>query len=887
MPKPDLEAGVKIARGMAMRIASLRRWQRPAMVVLPLLALVLTASFAVPKLLASLKGGEVFAILKHMPLGKILAALLLTAISHGLLSVQEVLGLRALGHRVRWRTAARGAFTSYALSHNLGLAPVTGGSARLHIYTRNGVPASDVARLIVVTGCAFWAGILMIAGAAMLLLHQPLLIAGLPLGTLAARLAGAAILVTVAGLALLVMFQPAAEPNWLRRMISLRDTSVVPIMIAIAAVDLCCAAAALSALIPGIDWADPTLILVYALALVATLVTHVPGGIGVFEGVLLAGLPVHGPTLLAALLAYRVIYYVLPLAAAVSLNAVIELPRLRVSAAPVLATIRTLGLAMAPAAAGAMSFFGGALLLMSGALPAIPQRLHAIAQVLPLFFVEASHLLASLIGTALLLLAPALMARLTSGATLGRLLFLLGAAFSLAKGLDVEEAGVMLAMAAFIQLTRPAFYRRTANVFAAINRPWLVAAVLAALVSTASGLAAYNGTHIRGDMWWEFALHGDASRFLRASFASGVILCAVSLRQIISRPAAPVAPSHLASAVYQAATRWHGRSDAALALTGDKLFLIHPAGDAFVMFRPCHRTWVVMGDPVGNPARWPELLWELYRQCDRAFCRLCVYQASEALLPLMVELGLQPIKYGEEAVVEPKRFVLSGPAMKSLRNSRIRASRDGLVLRIVPSAEVGLWYERVKQLSDHWLEAKGQTEKGFSLGTAALDYLRNFDLAVVCRAIAPEEPLAFANIWVSGDGEELSIDLMRTGPDAPPGTMDFLLTGLIERAGALGCSRFCLGLAPMSGIRGGRLAPTWAKLAGLLFSAGSVGYNFRGMRHYKEKFAPRWRPLYIALPSGLGGILALLSVVELIHRRPQQASGIRFAAPAQHGKGMD
>lgn len=851
------------------RFANVLKWQRPIMVALPLLALLLTASFAVPRLLASLKGGQVFAILFAMPHGNILAALALTAVSHSLLGVQEVLGLRALRYRVKWRTAARGAFTSYALSHNLGLAPVTGGSARLHIYTRNGVPAADVARLIVVTGCAFWGGILMIAGIAMLLLHQPLLIAGLPLGTLPARIAGVVILSTVVGFALVVMVQPKAEPNWLRRMISLRDASAVPLMIAIAAIDLCCAAAALSALIPGIGWADPTLTLVYALALVATLVTHVPGGVGVFEGVLLAGLPVHGPVLLAALLAYRVIYYLIPLGVAVSLNAVIELPRLRAKAAPLIVATRTLVLAIAPAVAGAMSFAGGMLLLLSGALPAIPQRLHVVAKLLPLPLVEASHFAASLIGTGLLLLAPALIARLSNASRLALGLSLLGAAFSLAKGLDVEEASVMLAMGGFLHLTKSAFYRRTASVFAATNRPWLIAAVVALVISAASGFDAYGGSHLRSAMWWEFALHGDASRFMRASFSSGVVLLAVSLRQILSRPVTPLAPTELPDGIYQRATRFHGRSDAALAFTGDKLFLIHPEGDAFLMFRPGRRTWVIMGDPVGNTARWSELLWEIYRQCDRAFCRLCIYQASEAMLPLMVELGLQPIKYGEEAVVDPAAFTLAGPAMKSLRNSRTRAARDGLVLRIVPQGEVVQWYDQLKEISDQWLAAKGQAEKGFSLGSASLTYLSQFDIAVITRAGAPDDVVAFANIWKSGDGEELSIDLMRTSQAAPPGTMDFMLTGLVEHARSQGCKRFCLGLAPMSGVRGGKLAPPWAKLVGLLFSAGRVGYNFRGMRFYKDKFAPRWRSRYIGLPSGYGSIPALLSVVQLIHRPPQ------------------
>lgn len=852
---------------------TLRNWHRAATFAVPLLVLATVAAVAIPHLSATLRSENVWPTILSIPRWRLAIAIALTAVSYGLLTLQDALGLRAIGHRVPWRTAARGAFTSYALSHNLGLAPLTGGSARLHIYARKGVPAADVARLVVVAGTAFWAGIAAIAGLALLLIARPIIIAGpivssgIVLGSLWAHVAGAVMLTGVAAACAMALWFRDVPKSRLSSILSLERPALLPVMMGIAALDLACAATAFAVLVPGLGETGKVLtILVYALALLATLITHVPGGLGVFEGVMLVGLPLHGPSVLGGLIAYRGIYYLLPLIVAVLLNLAIELRPIAARVAPVVSVVRTLCLEAAPLLAATMTFSGGMVLLLSGALPSVRGRMHLLVELLPLPFVEASHLSASLVGTALLLVAPALAARLESGARTARLLFMLGAAFSLTKGLDVEEASVMLAMAAFLQFTQAAYYRRTAGAFSMHNRIWLAAAALAAAIAVACGFNAYHVVPYNSELWWEFALHGDAPRFLRAGFATGIVIAGVALRELLSRPPRGAGSPWLGAATFRRATEHHPRSDAALAWTGDKRFLIHPKHDAFVMFRQYRRTWVVMGDPVGNRARWPDLLWQLYRECDAAFSRLCIYQASEALLPLMIEMGLSPIKYGEEAMIDPATFTLDGPRMKSLRNSRARALREGLVLQIVPRAQVADWVDRLQVLSDEWLTVRRQSEKSFSLGPASAEYLGQFDIAIASSADAPEVPLAFANLWRSGNGEEMSVDLMRVANEAPPGTMDFLLTSLIAHALDEGCCRFNLGLAPMSGVRGGKLAPTWAKLVNLLFSAGKVGYNFRGVRHYKDKFAPDWQPRYIGLPAGWRAVPALLAAIAVIHR---------------------
>ena len=96
--------------------------------------------------------------------------------------------------------------------------------------------------------------------------------------------------------------------------------------------------------------------------------------------------------------------------------------------------------------------------------------------------------------------------------------------------------------------------------------------------------------------------------------------------------------------------------------------------------------------------------------------------------------------------------------------------------------------------------------------------------------------------------------------------MDFLLVELIDHARASGFARFNLGVAPLSGMRGGRLATAWTRGARLAFGFRRLRYNFQGLRRYKGKVAPAWHNRYIALPSGLAGYRALVQLLRLIGR---------------------
>ncbi len=126
--------------------------------------------------------------------------------------------------------------------------------------------------------------------------------------------------------------------------------------------------------------------------------------------------------------------------------------------------------------------------------------------------------------------------------------------------------------------------------------------------------------------------------------------------------------------------------------------------------------------------------------------------------------------------------------------------------------------------------------------------------------------VAFANVWTSACKAELSVDLMRHGPEAPRGTMDHLFVSLMLWGREQGYQAFNLGMAPFSGLEARALAPLWTKLGARLFRYGEDLYNFQGLRQYKEKFAPEWRPRWLAAPGGLRLPMVLTNIAALVSR---------------------
>ncbi len=236
--------------------------------------------------------------------------------------------------------------------------------------------------------------------------------------------------------------------------------------VAISSLDFLLASAALYVLLPE----DSTIgflafTSIFLLAIIVALASHVPGGLGVLELVLVTMLPASAHGFVASLLVFRIVYYFLPLMIAVIAIGLSALRHHSERAKAVASqTIRWTQIVGPRLITGAI-FLAGLMLLVSGALPTADGRMEVIRRVLPLPVVEMSHFLGSIVGALLLILARGLQRRIDSAWGLTIVLLVMGIVFSLAKGFDYEEAILLTILLAGLLPCRKFFYRR-GNLFA-------------------------------------------------------------------------------------------------------------------------------------------------------------------------------------------------------------------------------------------------------------------------------------------------------------------------------------------------------------------------------------------------------------------------------------
>ncbi|MEX0296604.1 bifunctional lysylphosphatidylglycerol flippase/synthetase MprF [Pseudomonas putida] len=840
------------------------RYRQPITLAVTL-ALFAMALIACRHLLSELDIHALHDAMLSVPTRSLAGALLAAVIGFLILLGYEWSACRYAAVKLPGRTLLLGGFSAFAIGNAIGLSMLSGGSVRYRLYAREGLGAAEVARMTVFAslslGCALppLAALATLSNlpAAATALHLPTpVLATVAIGVLALT----AVLVT--GLYRRRLAEQPLPDSLLvqlgRRTLRLPGARLAALQLAITALDIAAAATVLYLLLPQ---APPfgTFVLVYLLALAAGVLSHVPGGVGVFEAILLAAFAnqLGAAPLAAALLLYRLIYVVLPLLLACVLLLANEARRLLFAQQALKAAS---GLA-APVLA-ILVFLSGVVLLFSGATPEIDTRLEHMGFLVPHRLIDASHFGASLIGVLCLLLAQGLRRRLSAAWLLTTVLLLVGALLSLLKGFDWEEACLLTFTAALLALFRRSFYRPSRLLELPFSPVYLAASACVVGASVWLLLFAYQDVPYSHQLWWQFTLDADAPRGLRAAMGSAVLLLVVALTWLL-RTARPVI--HLpddeeiqrANRILQVSDQ----PDGGLALTGDKALLFHPNGNAFLMYARRGRSLVALYDPIGPAQERAEMIWQFRDLCDLHHARPVFYQVRAENLPFYMDIGLTALKLGEEARVDLRRFDIEakGKEMKDLRYTWNRGGRDGLSLEIHEPGQAPM--VELKEISDAWLGGKNVREKGFSLGRFSPEYLQHFRIALIRYQ---GRPVAFANLLETHSNELASLDLMRAHPQAPKLTMEFMMIGLILHYKSHGYGRFSLGMVPLSGLQPRRGAPLAQRLGSMVFRRGEQLYNFQGLRRFKDKFQPDWEPRYMAVPAGLDPLVALADTAALI-----------------------
>jgi uncharacterized membrane protein YbhN (UPF0104 family) len=267
--------------------------------------------------------------LHNINLGKVLTAMatveyrdvaiagLFVALGYFTLTFYDLFALRTIGRKdVPYRVAALAGFTSYSVGHNVGASVFTGGAVRYRIYSGWGLDAIEVAKICFIAGLTFWLGNITVLGFGFAY-HPEAASAIDQLPLWLNRALGLAALTVLVGYIAWVWRTPRiiGRQNW---QVQLPNGPLTLLQILIGIIDLGCCAFAMYVLVPNappIEFIDVAVIFITATLL--GFASHSPGGLGVFDAAMLIALwQYDAEDLLAGLLIFRLLYYIMPFALA-------------------------------------------------------------------------------------------------------------------------------------------------------------------------------------------------------------------------------------------------------------------------------------------------------------------------------------------------------------------------------------------------------------------------------------------------------------------------------------------------------------------------------------------------------------------------------------------
>jgi uncharacterized membrane protein YbhN (UPF0104 family) len=278
-----------------------------------------------------------FHVLRDIDFGKTLDAITSTSVpaivasaafvvlGYVTLTFYDYFSLQTIGRRdVPYRIAAMAGFVSYSIGHNLGATVFTAGAVRWRIYSRWNLTLVDIARIAFVTGLTFWLGNVVVLGTAMIV--EPEAASAVDqLPPIVNQYLGVIALVVIGGYLLWLLPRPRVigRGSW---KVILPNARLTLVQIGIGVLDLSAGSLAFFMLLPGEPSVDfITVMVVFVTAMLLGFVSHTPGGLGVFDAAILVALPQFSKEeLLASLLIFRLLYFVLPLLIAVSILAIRE-----------------------------------------------------------------------------------------------------------------------------------------------------------------------------------------------------------------------------------------------------------------------------------------------------------------------------------------------------------------------------------------------------------------------------------------------------------------------------------------------------------------------------------------------------------------------------------
>lgn len=511
--------------------ARVARWRSEVGSALTLLLFGL-ALWGLDRVLHDYPYGDIVRALHAMPVPLILFAALISAFGYLALIGYDFIAFRFAGLALPLRQMLVPSFVSAAVANTAPAAAVAAGGVRYRLYQPLGLTAGGAVKVAGFNVVTYALGLAQLAGVALLLGPagagpSGLALSGRALGTLLLSLVVAYIVLVSLG---------RGPLRLLGRTLPLPGFRLALAQLVLSAADWLLSSTALYVLLSGIaPVAYFAFLRTFLLAQFAALFLPIPAGVGVFEAVVLLLRPagVAVPLTLAALLMYRVVYYLLPLVAAGALLAIRAVKQIRKADQPMRALFKSAA-GLAPRTLAFTTFLAGVLLLVTGAIPADDRRLTWLAEVLPLTVIEVSHFLSSIVGAVLVLSAWGLERRSHFAYQLVRILFGAGILLTLLRSFDLRLAAFLALTLAVLALAGRQFARPDSLTREPMGSRWVFAAGAVFLVDVWIGVLLFRHAQFAGDVWWRFALFGHESRSLRAAVGVSIVMLLFAVERLIS-----------------------------------------------------------------------------------------------------------------------------------------------------------------------------------------------------------------------------------------------------------------------------------------------------------------------------------------------------------------
>lgn len=596
------------------------------------LMLLVAAVYVVQRQYRELRLADITDALAALPGRALVVAAGWNVLAYGVLTFYDRLASIYAGHKVSYLRTSFASFCAYVLSHNLGFAAVSGAAVRYRLYAHWGLNPYQIAKVVAFCSLTFGLGGMVLGGAILFGEPQAVPFAGQYLPRWVMYVLGAGLWAVVA--LYLTLARTLGRVKLLGCEAKLPGWRMALVQVLLATVDVAVTAAIFYALLPPVPGLTYLRFLaVYLASYSAGLLASLPGGLGVFDTAVLLGLSPYlpAPTVLGAIVVFRLYYYVIPLFLAGGMFAGHEV---LVRSGRLAARERRGGLAwqerdfIVAAIVGVVTVCG-AMLMACGLIGA---RLH-VFQNTSGFAAHAGEYVPSLMGTALMVLAVGLSLRVSPAwyATLGLLLF--SAVFVVLDGGYPWMAVPLMGAAGLLAPFRRAFHR-PANLWRERPRPAALVPVLA-LVGCVIALAAFtpHARRLNNGSWWQIVFSSHAPNVVRVTV--GLAVCLAVLASVTL-----LVPGRVAVLPWVAQGRRRYLAFGALAPEQADGLVLGDRGRAGIPFRRLGRVLLGLGDPKGASSDRISAIWRLRDLAEQEGLDPAVLHAGSEFLCVYSDLGL-------------------------------------------------------------------------------------------------------------------------------------------------------------------------------------------------------------------------------------------------------